>query len=268
VTNLHPKDLRPGDVLLSRGTSPLADLIADIDPSGYSHAAYWTGMSVIEATIRAGVAQRDLAESVADVRHVDVYRFFKREHGEDRWLGSRGWEVEPVQLAAQAYLARPYAYDQILTLAAVLAFGPEPSPAQQALLMQRIAKVVPPRVRLEDLLAKVPENAVICTGMVAGTFWDAGEQHAYALEVALPAAARPQTRSARGAAGQEYAALRSRMQGALAERFGAPPAGPRRGRRSVAATVCAGDALAPVTSITLAQLAQSPTLRKLGRLTL
>ncbi len=270
MTKLHPEDLEPGDVLLSRGTSDFSALIADIDRSGYSHSAYWDGSSVIEATIRSGVARRALAESLSDVAHLDVYRFVKHVDGKERWLGSRGWAAAPVHRAARDYLARPYAYDQILTLAATLAFGPEPSPEQMDVLMQRVRAAVPPAVPLDKLVAEVPRNAVICTGVVAGTFWNAGEKHKYALEVAQPRAERsPGRRSAREG---DYAALRSRVQSALGERFRAlrPHVAPeaRRGTRSLAATARAGSRAAPLESITLAKLAQSPTLRAVGRLAL
>jgi hypothetical protein len=86
---LSPSDLRPADVLLSRGVGPISDAIVAADRAAYSHAAIWSGDSIIEATIKGGVAKNPpggeryvfryhpeldtaRAASIVDVAHAQV----------------------------------------------------------------------------------------------------------------------------------------------------------------------------------------------------
>lgn len=50
-------DLRPADVLLSRGETDIANLIVAADRGSFSHAALWTGDTIIEATMKGGVEE-------------------------------------------------------------------------------------------------------------------------------------------------------------------------------------------------------------------
>ncbi len=80
--SLNREDLAPADILLSRGTSPISDLIVAADGGSFSHAALWTGSTVIEATIQGGVQER----APSGRRFVHRYRALEGDDGEtERW---------------------------------------------------------------------------------------------------------------------------------------------------------------------------------------
>ncbi|MDD9942736.1 MAG: hypothetical protein OXU20_16975 [Myxococcales bacterium] len=76
MRTLLPRDLRPGDVLLSKGArSTISEIIRAIDGSEYSHAALWSGTGVIESVID-GIQERPLEVSLAEGKRsiMHVYR--------------------------------------------------------------------------------------------------------------------------------------------------------------------------------------------------
>lgn len=118
---IAPEDLRAGDVLLSsseatfHGTVTLpfdpfafaspAWWVRMLDGGWYSHASYYDGDGLIEATL-SGVKRATVEERVQSQRYVDAYRFTKDG---DEPLGSEGWPVDPINTEASAFLGKPYA---------------------------------------------------------------------------------------------------------------------------------------------------------------
>jgi len=71
---LLTEPLQPGDVLLALGKSDLSEGIRVATDGRYSHAALWTGESVIEASL-PGVQELSPHEFAGKQRYIDAYRY-------------------------------------------------------------------------------------------------------------------------------------------------------------------------------------------------
>lgn len=91
-----PSDLKPADVLLCRGDSDISLGIVELDGGSYSHAALWSGQSVIESTLPC-VKRSSIEECASHSLYIDAYRH--------QGLNQRG---AAVVANAEAYLERPY----------------------------------------------------------------------------------------------------------------------------------------------------------------
>jgi hypothetical protein len=65
--------LQPGDVMLSRGDSGIAAGIVELDGGRYSHAALWTGTTLLESTLPT-VRESELRDANKHALFIDVYR--------------------------------------------------------------------------------------------------------------------------------------------------------------------------------------------------
>ncbi len=110
---LRFKDLRPGDVLLCRGAGLISDLVVLFDGGTYSHAAFFDGEAVVQATLHGVV--RDSIDTLKEEIFVDVFRFKKDGH----LLDSPGWPSGPVVSVADKIGEEglKYATDHLLILA-------------------------------------------------------------------------------------------------------------------------------------------------------
>jgi hypothetical protein len=104
-------ELEPGDVLLSLGDSEISRAIQGLDGGKYSHAALFTGDTVIESTLPC-VAEVPLEESLAEHARVYVDVFRHR---------SAGARTEAVVREARAFVGRPYAHGELVMGALIIA---------------------------------------------------------------------------------------------------------------------------------------------------
>ncbi|HTQ06623.1 MAG TPA: hypothetical protein VMI54_22340 [Polyangiaceae bacterium] len=174
------EELKPADVLLSRGASDVSKAIVASDGGSYSHAALWTGSSVIEATLD-GMTEHPFTGDR------DVYRHRGLEAGTDA----------KVVAAARAQLGKGYAYTELFLLGALFAAGVRP----RAPVVNVALEFLGGRgaSRLADWLEKLVEGRRtprVCTELVALSFYRV-EDRRFAVLV-LPRSLRP-----RGASGLE-----------------------------------------------------------------
>jgi hypothetical protein len=110
-------DLKPGDVLMFRGTDLVSQLIIEFDGGHYSHAALYDGATVVEA-VAEGVLRDPLADSISrqDPEYVDIFRFLSDDHVV---LGDKKLPYTPVGDRADYYVAQHdrYAYEDLMLLA-------------------------------------------------------------------------------------------------------------------------------------------------------
>ena len=120
--SISVSDLKAGDVLLSAGelsfsTFGLIDaLILALDGGPYTHAAYWDGSQLIEATTR-GVVCDALNPELKGQAFVDVYRFVSDS---GHHLGDQGWSAQDITKVAKSYVAAAYNYSDLVLLALLL----------------------------------------------------------------------------------------------------------------------------------------------------
>lgn len=150
-------ELRPADILLSRGDSLIARAIVAADAGSYSHAAIWSGSNVIEAT-SAGISEVPLGY----LRH--VYR--RREL--DNPTATKVVEVARSQRGGR------YAYHELLLLGLLFALGIE----VRAPLLDRLLEAIggPPARELQRWLqdkSHEQREPRICTELVASCYYQA-----------------------------------------------------------------------------------------------
>lgn len=166
--------LQPADVLLSRGSTQIADAIVRSDGASYSHAALWTGGSVVEAVLE-GIFER----GVLFTR--DVYRY------QDANGLSLPTHVAQAAVAfARAQVGLPYANGELLLLGALYTRGIRP---QRPLLDAALELLGGATAgRLADWLESVRprREPMICSELVARAFYEADASRAYALRVVPP----------------------------------------------------------------------------------
>lgn len=120
-------ELRPGDILLHKGTSWISKLILLLDGGDYSHASIYVGKrdsddgtdvpSIIEATIPQ-VRYEDL---VSRLEHHDKFIDVFRWHSHDKHeIGSEGFPSRPVLAEGDRYVGHKYAYHQLVFVALLI----------------------------------------------------------------------------------------------------------------------------------------------------
>ncbi len=283
--------LRPGDILLSRGFGDISDMICASDGGRYSHAALWTGESVIHATL-SGVKADGLLASHGPQQYVDVYRFSR--NGEQP-LGSDPWPAAPVIARAQSFVGGPYAYTDLMMLALLLGFARRRRiPALDSIVRRLSAQLADGaaawlETRRHEARAAAghppeatsPLEAKTCTELVGTAFYEAESDptHAYGLEVVLPGrdagvkvlSADPELdptyddleAACRALVRQEFPELERAQKTREDERVQASvqTLGWTSSRR-----VIAGERALPLSSLTPRDLEMSPSLRCIGRL--
>lgn len=192
-------DLRPGDVLMSKGRGELSALIAELEGGLYSHASYWDGGRLVHATT-GGVVTGSLADLLAEQEYVDVLRLGPRElapYGELE-LGDPHFPDEAVTTAAHDLVGGPYDYGSIF-LAALLLWEADWDTAMRAIRaafpLARSAAIAKIHGWVRDAsratAAGTGKSAMTCTAVVTTSFWNAGQRVAaeqrdlYRLEFAI-----------------------------------------------------------------------------------
>jgi hypothetical protein len=163
--------LKPADILLSRGTTDISRAIVAADGGSYSHAALWTGSTIIEATLD-GITEHSFRGDR------DVFR-------------RRGLHADTAVSAieiARAQLGKQYAYSELLLLGTLFKLGIRP---RRPLLSIVLSVLGPGAERLQAWLEQcVGDRAPrICTELVAVSFFRARPGPS-ALQV-IPREARP-----------------------------------------------------------------------------
>lgn len=174
---LQTHALRPADVLLSRGEGDISDAIVASDGGSYSHAALWSGSSIIEARLD-GVRER------AWVGERDVYRYMV----DGQPLGAE--VAQRIVDIARAKVGREYATHELYLLGALFTLGLTP---RRSLLGRTIAALGGSKAeRLEQWLDSLPSDVepLYCTELVAGSYYHALEDRSLALRI-VPIAQRP-----------------------------------------------------------------------------
>lgn len=171
IRELQLSDLRPADVLLSRGEGVVSDLIAKNDGGKYSHGALWSGKGIVQAT-SAGITHTPLSGS-----H-DVYR----RHG----LTEDG--ARQIVTLALAELEGRYAYGELVLLAVLFMSGIRVRGAWGSRALEAIGGRTASNLKkwLDEHAGK---KVRVCTELVASCFFRTADQK-FALEI-LPAAERP-----------------------------------------------------------------------------
>ena len=164
-------DMRPGDVILSRGSAEgvsldalLDQLILALDQGDYTHASLWDGKYVIEA-LTTGVAIDDPLEmTLKNQVLIDVYRYKKN----NETFGPDGYPVEPLLNAARAFKGYGYNYTT-LVLSAMLLFTCEVPDSKWVRVALKLLEI-PILDKLDKFLSQ--ENAMVCSQVVAQAYWD------------------------------------------------------------------------------------------------
>ena len=166
ASDIALSELRPCDLLLYHGDSPVAHLIQWFNGSDYSHASIYDGAKVVEA-IAEGVTSRDVAVSVSDSVYVDVWRLKKEGH----FIGSHELPAAPVLEVLSSYAAEGarYAYEELLLLALLCMARRLPLPFLRWALDSAAAL-------LEDLVDEQREP-MICSELVFRCFSEAGDEY-------------------------------------------------------------------------------------------
>jgi len=178
---LNENDLKPGDVLLVLGSSPIiSDAIRRFDglqlnaSAEYSHASLYVGRinekPMVAEMWSSGYWITSLGLSTADTRLVDVYRYdgidnFKRDEIANRGKNVRGLPQSFIRSKSPGWFsstsALPYAFEEISVLSiAALGFPGGP------ILQTYVATKVDPSAG--------GRRKMICSELVAWVYEDAG----------------------------------------------------------------------------------------------
>lgn len=270
---LRRADLRPGDVLLARGSSrlgsPISDWICVLDGGRYSHAAIWDGDAVLEASgDGAKVQAADVKKLICEHEFTDVYRFTRNGHR----LGDPGWSAAPVLEVARSYVGCAYPYAQLCLLGVLVGLGRSTGLPQAQLLLRSLGG------ELARLVSEVRSDGsrrrpMTCSQFVGVAFWEAdpAPERRYSLVVPYTPSAL-MTRSFDGELDRIVADCRTELAGLGALAGGVWPRDPARGHHGERAFglepvhVRAGDRWLPHHCLTPKDLEQSPTLRLVGAL--
>jgi hypothetical protein len=155
------KLLEPGDVLLSLGISETSNIIKMMDGGEYSHAAIWSGQTVIESTTPK-VIERSLNESLKHHPRVHV-RAFRHKYASKE-------KRQVVVSVARNYVDRPYPRGDLVlcgALMAVTSFIPKPS---QLKLLRDVCNTI--SAFKVDRASK--DELVTCTQLVVRAYSVAG----------------------------------------------------------------------------------------------
>lgn len=167
---LQVEELRPADVLLSRGTGLIPDCIVATDGGSYSHAALWTGESVLEA------AQDGISEGASPADR-DVYRFTSEVQALSACVAER------LVANARAFVGGEYALSELFLLGVLfgLGFAPRRSFVHRALDALGGVRAE----RLEAWLAGLTPGCVpmLCTELVSGAYYSVCADHRFALRI-------------------------------------------------------------------------------------
>lgn len=185
VAVLQPAQLAAGDVLLCRSKGVLAHLVTLCGAGSYSHAALWTGHSVIEAVPGAGhatsgqVRETSMASCAAHRTAVHVYRWVRAP--------SEPQALAQVVARARGFVGRSYSIHQALLLAYAhhrdylkLRFPRQSPDAIRAMKLELVTA-------LRAAEHMTPERSMTCSELVASAFAEAAPEGGCALRFAIDA---------------------------------------------------------------------------------
>ena len=177
---LYLKDLKPGDVILSRAKFNIpggweSALIVLLDGGRYSHAALFNGEAFIEMITPGIVASAPRVKTHVH-RFSDVYRF----HDTQGWEldGRKDLPSKPVTVQAGSYLntVNAYGYNEALMVAVVLILRGALIPRWAQPLVEVVAGIVLTRLkRLIDLLMQKSALTMTCSELVSECFWQSSD---------------------------------------------------------------------------------------------
>jgi len=288
LPELHPGDLRPGDVLLSRGGTRTSDLICLIDRGDYSHASLWDGANVLEATGGnvGKVRESTLSALCGKARYVHAFRpTWSDEHGGSRTLGAGGLSPEPLLEVARSYVDQRYSMGQLYTIGTLVALGRLTGHPSAQVIFRNIGRELAEALRSYQDLGE-EDRPMICSHFVSRCFWEADPSDArtYSLWTVYKPNALMRDAPSRDAVGAALAPLSDeerkhldelerecrrlllRQDTRLAPTEFAPSPGSSTTRALGAKPklVRAGSRELPATCVTPGDLQESPTLRRIG----
>jgi hypothetical protein len=183
---ISQSDMRPGDVILSRGAAAgisegavLDELILALDQGDYTHSSLWDGQYVIEA-LTTGVAIKDPLEmTLKNQVLIDVYRYKM----DGREFGNTGYPVTPLLDAARAFEGYAYGYSKLVLSAMLLVTCELPKDAATRVLLKLVEL---PVLEAVEKWQK-GEHAMVCSEVVAQAFWNASTTpvNQYGLPIVL-----------------------------------------------------------------------------------
>lgn len=287
MKRITPKQLEPGDVLLSCGKNALSQLIRKIGGGLYSHAAVWDGAYVIEAT-KKGVKRDPLSFELEEQWYVDAYRW-RPVPPDGHVLGDPQYPYQPVTSASDkiATLGPRFAYDELLMAGLVIALSGLPADP----LLRAAARVALSNLEwwIHTNIDQRHKRGMMCSEVVTTSYWRATPNPRYAIQIFVDAprkvrllaaaarsASRPAVRRRRAAddpSEREYDDLRQECARLLlpivtrARRTPSRAPGAARPRAIARAILAeAGGPWVPLGSVTPHDLESSPSLKLVGRL--
>jgi hypothetical protein len=257
------KDLLPGDVLLSAGSSILDKLIILIDRGDYSHATQYMGYingdyMVVEAT-RGGIKYESIDVDVDAQDLIDVYRFNSLDghHFEDP-----GWPVKPVLDQAMTYVNAKYAYSELILGAVVILASEFPAGRWKPFLREALSELEHKFVTWLD--KNKDKTPMTCVQVVTSAHWQAPSipDNKYALQVTLSSTRKPLVSDPSNL--EHYHGVRERLISAVDSVHPGFSQAVINSKANSSITVAAGSDLLPLGSCTPTDLQTSPTLKFVG----
>jgi formylglycine-generating enzyme required for sulfatase activity len=250
-------ELEPGDVLLSHSFHPACELISFLDWSAFSHAALWTGESVVEA-VTDGVVERSLADSI-EKGHRSAVVVYRRP---ERLARST---VDAVVAAARSFKHQAYPLSDVLLMAYLIGFKRQARPWDARGTARFRAELPSLIARVRELEQRGSCIGLTCSELVATAFAQA-EHGRYSLrlsplegELLRGAPDRLLNSGASMEADPGWAELVACCERALeAQRAARSPAAGDPYRAALAAGV------APLRMVTPKDLSISPSLQGIG----
>ncbi len=179
VDEIAMSEVKAGDVLLSYGDGWISDAIRLVDGGSYSHGAFFTGESIVEAGLR-GVVSTPLEKEVNAQNYVDVYRFISDNQMN---FSPPDWPVEPVVQRANYYLEKgtTYADNQLYLVGMLVLIRKLPhNRIEKAVLRAIIAMVFK---LFKRILEGKETKSVVCSELVYRSFYEAIPEKKYGLTI-------------------------------------------------------------------------------------
>ncbi|MBU2675857.1 MAG: hypothetical protein KJP16_02160 [Gammaproteobacteria bacterium] len=179
-------ELRPGDVLFSSSVprkllGRIIWLGQVLDGVGYSHCGIYDGDTVIETTLKEGVAKTPIDKALVRNRYTDIFRFLA-DDGKNE-LGRKDWPSRPIIRFAGSFVGRGYAVSDAVVAALLLitkktVYADLPT-------SNLIRKTLNIAVRfLHDKLSQdPPARHLTCSELVYRSFDDAVDSRKYRITV-------------------------------------------------------------------------------------
>lgn len=164
IRTLNINELRPADILLSKGPGFLSNLIAEADGGQFSHGALWSGTGIIQAT-GDGITLSEIEGKHAVYRYPDL----------------PDEAAAKIVALAKAQVEGRYAYGELVLLGALFLSGIRVKGAVLTRLLDAIGG--PTASKLKAWLDHhAGRGARVCTELVASCYYEAANGK-FALQV-------------------------------------------------------------------------------------